>query len=51
MHAIYLKVQWIFNDPFSLMDGQAARSIAIFCIARACFTPPIDRVRAVLCRT
>jgi hypothetical protein len=51
MHAICLKVQLIFNDPFSLTDGQTARSNAIFCVARACFMPSIDRGRAVLCRT
>src|ERR1700733_11190421 len=35
MHAIYLKVQLIFNNPFSLRDRQTARPIAVSCIARA----------------
>jgi hypothetical protein len=50
MHAIYLKVQRIFNNSISLTDGQIARSIAIFCAAHACFAPSIDRGRAALCR-
>jgi hypothetical protein len=46
MHVILLKMQWIFNRAFSLTGVQLARTIAIFCSARARFTPRIDRARA-----